>query len=178
MLNLHKHRVKIPHGMAKQIVGAMADGETKIVRPEHSVAFYNAARRMGVLVKLSPFSRDGEPRFQMKRVGVRTPADQAKTIATGDARLPYGTATRVVRALRPGETIYVPHKFIISFRKAARESGVPVFTNSIRRHGETVWKMRRKWIRSQKGKQFTGHRFQRQARRDQAGRFIPDGIAA
>jgi hypothetical protein len=67
----------MPWGMAKQIVAMMRIGDTVIVRPEYSVAFHNAARRMGRKVSLKPFRKRGKLRYQLKRVELNAPTAHA-----------------------------------------------------------------------------------------------------
>lgn len=72
-MNLHNASPRIPYGTAKAIVGTLRVGDTCVVRPQYSVAFHNAARRMGMRVSLKPFRRDGRLLFQLKRVSLEAP---------------------------------------------------------------------------------------------------------
>ncbi|PAW75150.1 MAG: hypothetical protein B9S38_02370 [Verrucomicrobiia bacterium Tous-C4TDCM] len=56
--------------MAKAIVGRMAIGETHVVRPEHLVAFHNAARRLGLRLATTSFRREGAMRHRIVRVAL------------------------------------------------------------------------------------------------------------
>ena len=68
MLNIQTMAPPMPRGLTKQILGTMRTGETRIVRPGHAPAFYAAARAMGAAITIKPCVRDGQHRFQIKRV--------------------------------------------------------------------------------------------------------------
>jgi len=91
-------------------------------------------------------------------------------------RIPYGLAKWIIQHMRRGECIYVRDRYIISFRKAARELGARVISNTVERRGQRLWRIRRLW--SKRGSQPTGHRYQRMPLRMPAtGRFIKDAAA-
>lgn len=58
-------------------------------------------------------------------------------------RIPYGLAKWIVRHMRHGEMRYVRPRYIISFRKAAREEGVYIISNTVRRRGRALWRVMR-----------------------------------
>jgi len=87
-------------------------------------------------------------------------------------RIPYGLAKWIVRHLRHGEVAYVRPRYIISFRKAAREEGVYIVSNTIRRDGRLLWRI----MRVRDGHP-SGHIGQRMPRRERAtGRFL-EGVS-
>jgi hypothetical protein len=69
--------------------------------------------------------------------------------------------------MRHGEVVYVRPRYIISFRKAAREQGVYVVSNTVRRHGRVLWRV----MRVTDGHP-SGHVGQRMAKRTALGHFI------
>ena len=61
---------RIPYGMAKAIVGRMEIGDRHVVRPEHLIAFHNAARRLGLRLATTSFRRDGHLRHWIVRIAL------------------------------------------------------------------------------------------------------------
>lgn len=61
------------YGAAKDIINQMVDGDTRVVRPEHAPAMYQAARKVGAGIILRAIRQDGELRYLMKRCSITSP---------------------------------------------------------------------------------------------------------